>query len=212
MLGGLAWLLTRSKSAAAADATPPAGGTTPRATGYSAADVDKRIAALAARASQARAQSWVPHLERAGAPPSVAKGLARWIGIESAGDPKAQSRLNERGLLQIMPSTAKMVFTPQEMARMESPTTTNEEHARMAIKQFRWHVSRAKIPETASTTDQLWYAKVHHARPRDLMATKLRPDAATAAAFAAARATTPLQKLRLSSANMVAFGVPGLTS
>lgn len=176
--------------------------------------VEQRITRLAARANQKAALAWIPVLERAGASREEAAGLARWIGIESSGNPLAKSKLGERGLLQIMDVTRKEAgFTDAEWGRMADKATTPETHAAMALKQYRWHVKRAglAIPPARSATDALWYAKAHHTRPADLRATTMRPDAATAARFAATRAKTPREKLRLAVANMVAFGSAGVS-
>lgn len=110
-----------------------------------------------------------------------------------------------------MPATAKLALTPAEWAALSNPRTSPDEHARIAIKQFRWHVRRAGIDEKRPIEDQLWYAKAHHTRPADLRITAARPPARTAARFLAARATTPAQKRRLAVANTVAFGAAAVS-
>ncbi len=184
---------------------PPSWGGTPPAT---PAQARARVNALVARANQKAALGWIPTLVRAGATQAEAEGLARWIGIESSGDPLAVSRLGERGLLQCSPATAKLVFTPSEWDMLTSKNTDRETHAKLALKQFRWHVKRAKLDATRPVTDRLWYAKAHHMRPADLRTSTLRPDAASAAAIVAAHATAPNEQIRLAAANVVAFGSP----
>lgn len=187
--------------------TGPATATaTPAAARKVTAPAAARIPKLAARANQAAALAWIPTLERVGATKEEAAGLARWIGLESSGNPLAVSSAGERGLLQITPSTAKLALTDSEWARMVDKGTTREEHARIALKQYRWHVKRAGLPDTAATTDKLWYAKVHHMRPAALRATTARPAAPVAAKLAAGQATTDKDKVRVAAANVVAFG------
>lgn len=166
----------------------------------------ERITGLAKRANQPTALFWVHYLERAGAPPQLAQGLARWIGIESSGRFPNPSKLGERGLLQLMPTTATAVLTPAEWAALGNPATTKDELARLTLKQFRWHVKRAGLDASRPIVDQLWYGKAHHTRPADLRVTTLRPPAQLAAQVAAQRATTAAQRHRLAVANMVAFG------
>jgi len=133
------------------------------------------LARFRRRAAQQRAKDWIPHLVRAGASPELAAGLARWIGIESSGKPLAQSKIGERGLLQATKTSAltEKLFTPSEWASLASPNTSKAEHARLAMKQFGYHVSRAKRwvanpPPITDVPSWLYYAKAHHSRPKDL--------------------------------------------
>lgn len=171
---------------------------------------NKRLAGLRGRAYQKAAQDWIPVLERLGATSEEAAGLARWIGIESSGNPLARSQIGERGLLQCTEATRKLVpFTDSEWNMMASAATSRETHARLALKQYAFHVNRAKIgggPPARPARDALWYAKAHHMRPADLRGTTARPSADMAAQFAAGRAKTDREILRLATANMVAFG------
>ena len=89
-------VLTTAKNRAARAATP-----------QKAADALDRIAKLQARANQEAARAWIPELVKAGASPFLAEALARWIGIESSGNPSKPSSAGEYGLLQILASTAK---------------------------------------------------------------------------------------------------------
>lgn len=181
-------------------------------TAPTSAEAATRIAGMKNRAYAKAAQAWIPDFIRAGASQEEAEGLARWAGLESSGNPFAQSVIGERGLLQCTKTTANMkggVFTPAEWAELANKSTTRARHAQLAMKQFRWHVKRAKVSPNAPAVDRLWYAKAHHMRPVDLTATKARPDAKTAAAFALNLATQKKDaraEVRIAAANMVAFG------
>lgn len=175
----------------------------------------QRIAGLQARANQDQAQSWVPDLEAAGANPDLARALARWIGIQSsgygAGDTRGVSKAGERGLLQILPATAKDALTPAEWQALSDPATSRAEQARIALKQFRWHQARAKKYVTSwpgdDTYDSVWYAKLHHSRPAELQAYKFAGAAAkNARAAVTAKKNDPAALLRLAEANVVTWG------
>lgn len=158
-----------------------------------------------ARANQPGATAWIPALMRAGAPQGLAEGIARWIGLESGGNPIAKSKLNEVGLLQIMPTTARAVFTPAEYAALSNPRTDRETHARLALKQFSYHRKRAGLTDRATIPDQLFYSKVHHAYPRDLkIFGGQRPPVATIAPYMVSHAAGPNQKARAAAATVVA--------
>jgi len=127
------------------------------------------------RAAQQRARDWIPHLIAAGASPELAAGLARWIGIESSGNPIAVSKIGERGLLQATKTSAlaEKLFTPAEWGALNSPNTTKAQHAKLALKQFGYHVARARRwvvnpPPITDVASWLYYAKAHHSRPKDL--------------------------------------------
>jgi hypothetical protein len=173
-----------------------------------------RIAGLVARATQIPAQLWVPNFEREGVGNILASGLARWIGIESSGNPLAVSSLGERGLLQCTPETAKLVFSTDEWNSLNSPTTLRSVQARLALKQYRWHWARARTyiddpPGDDAIPDQLWYAKLHHERPADLSGAspKLHGPAQLMARELAVRWRLNAQSLlRLAAANVVAWG------
>jgi hypothetical protein len=171
--------------------------------------------ALLRRANQRQAQSWIPDLIQAGASPAEAEALARWIGIESSGNPLAVSRLGERGLLQIMRTTALVdkVLTPAEWEAMASHATGRREHARIAWKQYQSHIRRAlrwvANPPAPGSTDWMFYGKMNHARPMDLKEGKLHGPAAQMARDLAERwAGSPERTRRVNAAAIVAFGRP----
>lgn len=190
---------------------PPKGkaGASTLQTAPSASAANKRIAGMKARAYQKSAQGWVAAFVRAGASQAEAEGLARWAGLESSGNPLAVSPVGERGLLQCTKTTALMAggpFTASEWAMLIDRKTDRETHAKLAIKQFRWHTTRAKVAASAPAIDRLWYAKTHHQRPADLRTASKRPDSKTAAKIAASQAKQPREQIRVAAANMVAFG------
>jgi hypothetical protein len=180
-----------------------------------AADTVVAIADLLNRANQDQAQAWIPDLEHAGASPDLARALARWIGIESsgfgAGDPRGVSKIGERGLLQITPTTAKEALTPGEWQELGDPATPRSRQAEIALKQFHWHQTKAqkyvKDWPGNDTFDSVFYAKLHHARPKDLSDAKLSGAAAKNARELSTRWKGDAAALkRLAAATVVAWG------
>lgn len=201
-IGALLLLLSSKAKASTAKATK-------------AADALVAISDLQKRANQEQAQAWIPDLEANGISEDLARALARWIGIESsgypAGDPRGVSKIGERGLLQITPETAKEALTPQEWQSLSDPATPRKEQARIAIKQFRWHQEKAKKwvanwPGN-DTFDSVFYAKLHHSRPKDLSDAKLEGAAAkNARALITRWKKDPAALKRLASATVVTWG------
>jgi hypothetical protein len=180
-----------------------------------AAEALTDVSTLTKRANEEQAQAWIPFLEGAGAGPDLARALARWIGIESsgfpAGDTRAVSKIGERGLLQITPTTAKEALTPDEWKALGDAATSREEQARIALKQFRWHQTKAqkyvKDWPGNDTFDSVFYAKMHHARPKDLSDAKLSGAAAKNARELVTRwKNDPAALKRLAAATVVAWG------
>jgi hypothetical protein len=176
-----------------------------------ATDALQRIAGLQARANQDAATAWEPDLEAAGAPPTLARALARWIGIQSSGNPSKPSSAGELGLLQILPATAKEALTPGEWLQLKDPTTSRADQAKIALKQFRWHQTKAKkwVKDWPGddTLDSVWYAKLHHSRPKSLSDAKLSGPAPTnARALLTKWKASPADLLRLAEANVVTWG------
>lgn len=162
----------------------------------------------------ATGRRWEPVFESVGASPTLAAGLARWVGIESGGNPRAVSRLDERGLLQALPTTRKAFFTDEEWAKLGDPATTDEEHARLALKEFAWLLKQARVKIANISDDdeagQLFAAKLYHQRPKDLWDVKLSgPGAAANAVLALAwGAKAPKSEHRRQAAAVVAWGNP----
>jgi hypothetical protein len=202
LIGGLVALLWGKKASAAI---------TPK----KAAEALTAISDLQKRANQEQAQAWIPDLVAAGANPDLARALARWIGIESsgfgAGDPRGISKIGERGLLQITPTTAKEALTPGEWQELGDPATPRKRQAEIALKQFRWHQTKAqkwvKDWPGNDTFDSVFYAKLHHARPADLSSAKLSGAAAKNARELVTRWKKDAAALkRLAAATVVAWG------
>jgi len=168
---------------------------------------------LERRANQKRARDWLRDLENHGAKREIAIPLTRWIGIESSGEPLALSKIGERGLLQSTKTTAlkEKLFTPDEWAELQSPATSRAEHARLALKQLAFHIARARRwvanPPPLTSPDWLWYAKLHHTRPKDLSDAKPHGPALPMAKDLWGRAVNDKAlRQRLAMANVVAFG------
>lgn len=168
---------------------------------------------LIGRANQQRAKDWIPLLVKEGASAPLAEALSRWIGIESSGNPLALSPIGERGLLQSTKTTALKdhLFTPAEWEMLQSPATTREQHAALALKQYRFHVSRARRwvanPPPEGDLDWVFYAKMNHTRPLDLKQGAVHGPAAPMAADLAHRwAADPKALRRVNVASVVRFG------
>jgi hypothetical protein len=166
--------------------------------------------ALAARAATGR--RWADVFERLGTPSELAGGLARWVGIESGGNPRAVSRLDERGLLQALPTTRKAFFSDAEWAELGDKATTDERHAALALQEFAWLLKQAKT-RIAGITDedyagQLFAAKLYHQRPKDLWDVKLTGPGISANAQLALLwgAKAPNSEHRRKAAAVVAWG------
>lgn len=182
-------------------------------------------AKLLSRANQPSALKWVDVLiDPAGLnlPVAVAEAVARWFGIESAGNPLAVSSQGERGLAQITKTSAltEGALTAAEWAAMIDPATTQDEQVRIAWKVIQWCYRRAtKYIHGAPPTDeisQLWYAKLYHQRPVDVRDAELTGEAiADAHRLEMEWAGDPGKLHRLHAANVVAWGAlsapsPGL--
>jgi len=168
---------------------------------------------LMRRANQRRARDWAPDLEKAGASPKLARALARWIGIESSGKPLVLSRIGERGLLQATRTTAlkEKLFTPGEWEKLRSPASSRAFHAAMAMKQYKFHRRRARRwvsnKPPLSSIDWVYYAKMHHTRPRDLREGKVHGPALPMARDLWTRGRgQPRRRQRLALANVSRFG------
>lgn len=173
-------------------------------------------AKLLARANQAAALSWVPTFVQQDAPQQLAEALARWVGIESSGNPLAISSQGERGLLQVTHTTAltEGALTPAQWEELRAPATTRAEHARIAMLLENWLWSRAKAHVANPPTDYIsatWYAKLYHQRPVDVRDGKMHGPALPMAKELAVRwAGDAAAMHRLRAANVVAFGVADL--
>jgi len=171
----------------------------------------RRKSNLMRRANQRRARDWVPDLRKQGVSGGLALKLARWIGIESSGQPLAISRIGERGLLQATKSSMRRIFTRAEREKMKSPATSRAEHARMAIKQYMYHKKRAarwvsNRPPSSDAASWVWYAKMHHTRPLDLRQGKVHGPALPMAKDLWMRARgDKRRRQRLAMANVSAF-------
>lgn len=165
---------------------------------------------------QRRAQTgsaWQADFESVGASPQLAQGLARWVGIESGGNPLATSKLGERGLLQSLPSTRKAFFSDDEWAELSNPATSRARHAYLAMQEYAWLLSQAhKMVKdyVADDVSDLFYAKLYHQRPKDLQDVKLSGNGAAANAILAAAwgPKAPNSDHRRKAAAVVAWGNP----
>jgi hypothetical protein len=171
-------------------------------------------AKLLARANQPATERWVTLFQQQDVPAELARALARWAGIESSGDPHAVSSKGERGLLQVTKTTAltEGALSSAEWDQLGNPSTTNEEHARIAYKLANWLWQRAKKHVANAPEDYIsaaWYAKLYHQRPVDVRDGKMHGPALLMARELAERWKSDAKKMhRLRAANVVAFGMP----
>lgn len=171
---------------------------------------------LVRRANQQAALDWVPLFENEGAPADYADALARWAGLESTGNPRAISTVGERGLFQLGAADQKEgALTDTEWAALIAKSTTNQQHAHMAMRQanWLWHRADPKLTDPPDpVTDPIsgiWYAYLEQQRPVDVRDGKLHGAALPMARELAVRWANDAGKMhRLRAANVVAFGVP----
>lgn len=123
---------------------------------------------------------WIKPLELAigGEATSAAAAAARWIGMESGGNPAAKSALNERGLAQGM----KASYPPKDWTALQTPTKlTQSQSADIAVRLMSRMLDGVKLVEF--TAGNLGVAKLYHALPllvKELRDQKLlKPNATT---------------------------------
>lgn len=190
--------------------------------------IDDDGAKLMARANQPTALAWVPvfmsaHVQAKGAPVHITEALAqayaRWAGIESSGNALANSRIDERGLMQVGPllggpatQPPPPAFEQSDWVALTDPETSHERQADMAIHYVDWLYGRALkyiANPSSDPIDQVWYAKLYHQRPVDLRDGKMGGPAREMARTLAKRWAGDSKAMhRLRAANVVAFGVP----
>jgi hypothetical protein len=200
-LAGAAYLFTRpSKQSPKSVGTPAEG--------------RNQGAALLTRAAQGA--SWVPDFVKAGASTPLAEALGRWAGIESGGNPLAESSIKERGLLQMGPHAVKEGYLTQtEWDALKSIATPRAMHAAIALKLFGkfWDKARRYVKNPpASDIDKVWYAKMYHQRPQFLASAQSHGPARLMAGTLANRwakaGPMGLHNRYLRAANVVAFNDP----
>jgi len=116
-------LFLKGKSASASEG--------PVRSGSFADEWDRRVKALLKRAKGGDA--WVPRMTLRLGSPEAGAAAGRWIGIESGGDPRNTSTLDERGLAQVSKqSLAELGLTDADFAAMDNARTTDDQHADFA--------------------------------------------------------------------------------
>lgn len=122
---GLLFLIGKKKGASASESSVPA------KTSDFASAWDARAKSLLARARGGK--PWADRLAKRLGSPEAGEAASRWVGIESGGDPRASSSLNERGLAQVSKQSLKELgLTDADFEAMNSARTTDDEHADMA--------------------------------------------------------------------------------
>jgi hypothetical protein len=92
---------------------------------------DERARELLKRAQSGKA--WAARMARRLGTPESGDAASRWIGIESGGNPRASSSLNERGLAQVSKQSLKELgLDESDFNAMDSARTTDDQHADMA--------------------------------------------------------------------------------
>lgn len=210
---GVALLILGGKKALASTSTLSKPGAAPPSP-------DADGAALMKRANQKAALAWASIFADHPVSPLVAGELARWAGLESSGNPLAQSRLNERGLMQAGAQTvAEGGLTPAEWDALIDPKTSKKAHADLAIAYVDWlarHAATHLLSDPIDPVDRVWYAKLYHQRPvdvRDVVGPLTKQLSTTnahtiAAALPAVWGADAKAMHRLRAANVVAWGTP----
>lgn len=169
--------------------------------------------ALLARAEQKAASDWAVLFMDHPVSPLTAQALARWSGIESSGNARAVSSLDERGLLQAGPQTvSEGGMTQADWDRIVAPTTSNKENAGIMVRYADWLWKRAAThiaDAPKDPVDQIWYAKLYHQWPVDVRDGGFHGPAIDMARELALRWKDDAKRMhRLRAANVVAFGDP----
>lgn len=149
--------------------------------------------------------AWVGRMSKLLKSDAVGAAAARWIGIESGGNPRAGSSLNERGLAQVAKGTlAELGLTEADYAAMASPATTDDEHAKFAAKVISGETNLALKRAPVATDwgpEAIGVGKLRHGLPlllRELAEQRvMRPT--IAATIDAARAGSFKPSARLAS-------------
>jgi len=179
-------------------------------------DPDADGADLVRRATQKTALDWLPLFENEGSGAEYGLALTRWAGIESSGNAHAVSTVGERGLFQLGAADQKEgALTDLEWSALLNPSTTNQQHAHMAMRQANWLWHRAD-PHIANPPDPvtdpisgIWYAYLEQQRPTDVRDGNLHGPALSMARELAQTWAGDAGKMhRLRAANVVAFGTP----
>lgn len=124
---GLLLLASKKKSPSASDGSAVS---RPLPANFSAA-WRERCAQLNKRAKGGAA--WAPRFALRLGSKEAGDAAARWVGIESGGDPRASSSLNERGLAQVSEqSLSDLGLTRADFDAMTSARTTDDQHADLA--------------------------------------------------------------------------------
>ena len=169
--------------------------------------------ALLARAEQEDATKWAALFADRPVSPLTALALARWAGIESSGNARVISSLDERGLMQAGPQTVEEGgMSAADWARLTDPTTTNKEHVDISARYVDWLWQRAAQhihDPPQDPIDQVWYAKLYHQWPVDVRDGRMHGPAVEMARELAERWKDDAKRMhRLRAANVVAFGDP----
>lgn len=127
ILGAVALLFLMKKKGGA----PGSESSVPASSSDFASAWDSRAKSLIARARGG--SRWAAMMAKRLGSPDAGAAASRWIGIESGGNPRASSSLNERGLAQVSKqSLQELGLTDADFEAMNAPGTTDDVHADMA--------------------------------------------------------------------------------
>lgn len=150
MLALLLLFLRRKGSASA-----PGKAATPAARADFANAWKTRTTELMARARGGAA--WVTRMTTLFGTPAAGAAAGRWIGIESGGDPRISSKLNERGLAQVSQgSLAELNLTQADFDAMTNARTTDDQHAALAAKVIFGEIAQATRTVGSRAPDPGW--------------------------------------------------------
>lgn len=157
---------------------------------------------------------WAPRMAALLGSDAAGAAAGRWIGMESAGNPRNVSPLKERGLAQLAPVSVKdLGFTQAEFDAMIDPKTTDAQHAKFAAKVIWMEIVRSTASAGTIATSPGWgppIGPVIVAAPGDV---KTAPDgkgvmSANGLAFGKIRHALPMLLKELHAQNLIRSSIP----
>lgn len=101
--------------------------------------------------------AWVPRMTALFGTAAAGAAAGRWFGIESGGDPRASSKLDERGLAQVSQvELGELGLKPADFDAMTSARTTDDHHAALAARVIFGEIAAATKSIGSRAPDPGW--------------------------------------------------------